>query len=313
MKPYINDLLELINHGKVSNTYKMSWIKSIVEICEQHCKKEIHFDELSPIIFKYYWNQTFFFNLYQGNNKKKKPKIIQYVDEEIESYKNKFNTYQPITCIKYQDSIEKSLYKKISTVLKTDVSGKFQNLSGRKYDIYELDEDNRTIKIKHPKVIKEFSKFLYQAINFRWAQLLEDFDGSPRICKKIKGIDRDQTPTKRKSLKRFHKYLDMENPNKICFLDGDEIPNGELSVDHVIPWSYMFEDDLWNLVYVKKGPNSSKGNIIPEESLIVKLEKRNKNLLKILIENGIKGKDVDELQLSIEKDYLRRFWIGYKG
>ena len=61
MKPYINDLLELINHGKVSNTYKMSWIKSIVEICEQHCKKEIHFDELSPIIFKYYWNQTFFF------------------------------------------------------------------------------------------------------------------------------------------------------------------------------------------------------------------------------------------------------------
>ena len=53
MKPYINDLLELINH-EVSNTYKMSWIKSIVEICEQHCKKEIHFDELSPIIFKYY-------------------------------------------------------------------------------------------------------------------------------------------------------------------------------------------------------------------------------------------------------------------
>ena len=52
MKPYINDLLELINHGKVSNTYKMSWIKSIVEICEQHLLvKKIHFDELSPIIF----------------------------------------------------------------------------------------------------------------------------------------------------------------------------------------------------------------------------------------------------------------------
>ena len=43
------------------------------------------------------------------------------------------------------------------------------------------------------------------------------------------------------------------------------------------------------------------------------LSKRNKNLLRILIENDIKGKDVDELQLSIEKDYLRRFWIGFKG
>ena len=105
----------------------------------------------------------------------------------------------------------------------------------------------------------------------------------------------------------------MENPNKIYFLDESEIPNGELSVDHVIPWSYMFEDDLWNLVYVKKGPNSSKGNIIPDESLIMKLEKRNKKLLKILRDNDKKGKDVDELQLSIEKDYLRRFWIGFKG
>ena len=73
----------------------------------------------------------------------------------------------------------------------------------------------------------------------------------------------------------------------------------------------MFEDDLWNLVYVKKGPNSSKGNIIPDESLIIKLEKEQK-LLKILRDNDKKGKDVDELTVN-EKDYLRRFWIGFKG
>ena len=312
MKPYINDLLELINNGEMDNTYKMSWIKSIVEVCEKDCKEEIHFDELSPIIFKYYWNQTIFFNLYQSANKKKKPKIIQYTEEEIESYKRKYSTSQPITYIRLRDSIRKTVIKKISTVLKENVSWRFLILNKKKYDIYSLDLENKTIKVKHPDVIKEYSDILHQAINYRWSQKLEDYDGSPRICKKIKGIDRDQTP-KRKSLKKFHKYLDMENPNKICFLDESEIPSGELSVDHVIPWSYMFEDDLWNLVYVKKGPNSSKGNIIPDESLITKLEKRNKNLLRILIENDIKGKDVDELQLSIEKDYLRRFWIGFKG
>ena len=37
----------------------------------------------------------------------------------------------------------------------------------------------------------------------------------PRICKKIKGIDRDQTP-KEKSLKRFHQ-LDMENRQNMFF------------------------------------------------------------------------------------------------
>ena len=185
-------------------------------------------------------------------------------------------------------------------------------MNKKQYDIYTLDLENKTIKVKHPDVIKEYSEILYQAINYRWSQKLEDYDGSPRICKKIKGIDRDQIP-KRKSLKKYHKYLDMENPDKICFMDGEKIPNSELSIDHVIPWSYMYEDDLWNLVYVKKGTNSSKSNIIPDASLIEKLEKRNDNLLRVLKENGIKGKVVDELQLAIEKDYVRRFWIGFNG
>ena len=34
----------------------------------------------------------------------------------------------------------------------------------------------------------------------------------------------------------------------------------------------MFSDDLWNLVYVKRGYNSSKSNRIVGESKIIKLE-----------------------------------------
>ena len=40
----------------------------------------------------------------------------------------------------------------------------------------------------------------------------------------------------------------------------------------------MFSDDLWNLVYVKRGYNSSKNRIVGE-SEIIKLEERNKELL----------------------------------
>ena len=101
----------------------------------------------------------------------------------------------------------------------------------------------------HPELIKEYSDILYQLINYRWTQKLEDLDGSPRISKKIRGVDRESTP-KRQNLKSFHKYLDIENPERKCFITGDKIPDNNLSVDHVIPWSYMYSDDLWNLVYV---------------------------------------------------------------
>ena len=73
----------------------------------------------------------------------------------------------------------------------------------------------------------------------------------------------------------------MENPNKKCFITGNKIPEDKLSIDHIIPWSYMFSDDLWNLVYVESSLNSSKNNRLPDEDVIIKLEKRNKKLLGI--------------------------------
>ena len=57
MDPYLKKTLDLINYGSMDNTYKMSWIRSIVEFCEKTPKKKVHFDQLSRLIFKYYWNQ----------------------------------------------------------------------------------------------------------------------------------------------------------------------------------------------------------------------------------------------------------------
>ena len=87
----------------------------------------------------------------------------------------------------------------------------------------------------------------------------------------------------------------------------------DLSIDHVIPWSYLFSDDVWNLVYVKKTENSSKSNRIPNEEVILKLEKRNQELYTKMKEIGLNYKRFKELELSIQKDYVREFWYGCKG
>ena len=34
----------------------------------------------------------------------------------------------------------------------------------------------------------------------------------------------------------------------IDFYTGDELDMDDISVDHVIPWSFMYSDDIWNLV-----------------------------------------------------------------
>jgi hypothetical protein len=72
----------------------------------------------------------------------------------------------------------------------------------------------------------------------------------------------------------------------------------------------MFSDDLWNLVYCHKGENSEKSNRLPDEEDIVRLEKRN-HLLLTRMENN--SKEYDRLKIAIEKDYVRKFWVSFKG
>ena len=67
MHKYIEELTELISNCPMDNTYKMSWCKALVEYSCNHSDKKVHFDKLSELMFKYYWDQTIFFNLEQGS------------------------------------------------------------------------------------------------------------------------------------------------------------------------------------------------------------------------------------------------------
>ena len=236
----------------MENTYKMVWIRSIVESCVLDPKNSlIHFDQLSEKIFGYYWNQTIYFGLKQCLNPNKLPKIYQIVLEEIGRYQGKFgNKPEWFSRVRNRVPVPLSF---ISNVLKTDVCWRFPKLNGEHFDIYELDKNKKTISVKYPELIKEYSDILFELINYRWTQKLEEFNHSPRISKKVLGTDRERV--RRGSLSKFRKYLDLENPHRICFFTNRPLSDQELSIDHLLPWSYLYSDDVWNLVYVERGYN----------------------------------------------------------
>jgi hypothetical protein len=310
MDQYIRNLSYVISNCNMDNTYKMAWVRSLVESCVLNPKKdEFHFDDLARLIVGYYWNQTIFFQLEQGPNPHKKPEIHQIVMDMIREYE-KENGFQPIYFTKAEKYLTISL-KTISTVLKKDVCWRFQELNRESYSFYELDRENRKLRINHPELIREYSEILFELINYRWTQKLEEMNSSPRVSQKVKGTDREKI--RRKNLGVFKGYLDIENPNRISFITRRPISEENLSIDHVIPWSYLYSDDLWNLVYVEKSENSAKNNRIPSEDMITRLEQRNRTLLKLSEEQGIINKHVEELKISIERDYVKKFWVGFKG
>lgn len=145
-------------------------------------------------------------------------------------------------------------------------------------------------------------------MNYRWAQLLEKFNNSPKIASKVKGISDEKI--RRHNLRKYRDILleQMEDEKIIDFYTDDILDFNDISVDHVIPWSFMYSDDIWNLVLTSKSINSKKSNAVPSEQIIKKLESRNIKLLKVVKEEKYKK----ELQIAIDNDYVRKFYLSFK-
>jgi hypothetical protein len=93
---YIKDFLSLIRKCSVDNTYKMAWEKALIELATENPQlNTIALQDIAKKIFKYYWNQTIYFDLVQGSNISKPPEFIKEVKIETEKYYIKVEKRQP--------------------------------------------------------------------------------------------------------------------------------------------------------------------------------------------------------------------------
>ena len=199
MNSYIKQWLEIIENMNNDNTYKLAWGRAIIELCFEtnQLDKQVTFtfQHIAKKMIKYYWNQTYFFHLDQSPNKKKIPVLVQNVKLLIDLYESIQRTHVPVwfdkaeTILKHEKQYRKIINDSAKT-LKNDVSWRFKLANKKEYDLYYLDKNCMFISFTKQQVLslKEYSFALSQLINFKWAQLLEKFNHSPRIASKVKGI-----------------------------------------------------------------------------------------------------------------------------
>lgn len=323
---YLNMWHTVISSCAMGNTYKMAWGRAIVETCyqrelnpEESGLIEIPLKDIAEKFFSYYWNQTFFFDpdykhLRQGPNPNKPPKIVKIVENEIEKFKEA-HSHKPVSYLLACKKLSINFMQVVS-LLKQDVSYRFLKLGTEDVDLYDYKIGADSIFITPDKVksLKANRKIIVDLINFRWTKKLEELNRNvPNIGLKVSFISEKLTP--RKSLKRFVPILLLENPARICSICGNPIGDDDISVDHVIPWSFMYSDDIWNLMLAHSGCNSRKSNKLVTEEEHLKLKQRNINLLNLMKLNGhneyIRNKDILELAYAVEHDLISKFRMQF--
>ncbi len=316
---YINNWLEIIENMNTDNTYKLAWGRSILE-CIHHksynedTKVSISFEDIAKNMIKYYWNQLFFFNLKQSSYTTSSPVIVQQVTLLINKYKELTNSEIPVWFDKGLMVLKDNfLFTKVVTkVVKTlhlDVCWRFKNVNSIALEIYEYNNPNSFIYIEKENIdlLNQYNIILSELLNFKWSQLLEDYNHQPKIVSKVKGIS--NSTLKRNSLTKYKNLLlnQFKDGEVFDFYTNECINVEDISIDHVIPWSFMYSDDIWNLVITTRSYNSSKSNSVPSEEVITKLKERNTALLTIL-----QGSSKDELQYAIDNKLVDKYYYDFK-
>lgn len=320
MNEYIGNWLKVIEQMSNDNTYKLAWGRAIIECLMfdkykiEDYKVIIEFDDISEYMLRYYWNQIFFFDLKQSPNPKKEPVICQKTKELIHEYTRITLSTIPVwsdeglqIIMNNNPSAYSEAIQKISKTLHENVSWRFKNIHDEVIDLYEYDKENKDprviINADDAQSLREYGVIVSKLLNYKWAQLLEKFNYTPKIVNKVNGCS--EAKLRRNNLTKYKNALlkQFEAGKAIDFYTDEELDINDISIDHVIPWSFMYSDDIWNLVVTSKSNNSSKSNRIPKEEVIEKLKKRNSKLVEIL-----DGKFKEDLEVAIENGYVDKYF-----
>ena len=103
-------------------------------------------------------------------------------------------------------------------------------------------------------------KVIVEKLNyFQWAKFLEKVTTGDKTTLLLSKIDES---AKRNNLSYYRQILFEEFENT-CFYCGKKLYS-QADVDHFIPWSFVMNDELWNLMPMDSALNSAKNNKLPD-------------------------------------------------
>ena len=293
-KEFGSMFMSILRGGRKDNTYKFALARAILEYCQEWAhgmadgagsppRNEISYEYFAEKFLRYYWHQEFKFRMNQHSHAERTPAVIRAIRDSFdeEDIPATFTHTKPKDREKAKELILKGVFGSVASN-NSYVIQKFQNITSRRAvqnDLfYEIDHDAKKILLRRG-VFEFFNKYngiLSGLVLAEWAKFLEKRNGGlPQLVAKIEAND-----VKRGNLVSMRTILHKYQCH--CFYCACRLEKGWIDVDHFIPWSYIFNDDTWNLVLACRDCNCKKNNALADEEFRDELIKRNEEYYNIL-------------------------------
>lgn len=291
----------IMTRGVKDNTYKFALTKIILDYCKGNASYNIQYDYLAHEFLKHYWYQEYKYRMKQDFKTERKPEVINILHDVFEG-KDVPADFDQLVKDDVQIAKEKILGRVFGHARRKTslVVPRLQNIPDGgdtvEYNIfYSYDDDAQMIYLRpeaHDFFRRNYS-ILSMTVIAAWAKFLERVNGPiPHLMAKIEAPDK-----KRGSLYKYYKLLSKYE--SCCFYCHTMLEKRYTHVDHFLPWSYLFENELWNLVLACQRCNLKKRNNVASEEFKDCLIHRNRKYSDV----------INELQLSLERLDRRDGWV----
>lgn len=281
----LHDSFIAMLNGPMQETYKFALARAILDYCHEHgggptpdCA--VPYEYLAEKFLEYYW-KLHWFNIRQ-NKRGKDDRVFRAIqkifgDDKPESFQTarKFHGAQ---CDEVKRIILDSVFGHAKRHTSTVVHA-FQKIRIGRYTVsdsvlYTPDDDARRLTLSNEALLFFNRNYgmLRSTVLLLWAVWLEDLN--PSMIKVMTKISMENI--QRGDLAWAKGVLAGRFGN--CFYCGGRLDGSDWHADHFIPWSYVLDDKLWNIVPACSDCNLRKGNSLPSRDDLARICKRNAEL-----------------------------------
>ena len=265
-------LVALLRDAAMSTTYKPALLKALVRVCQRRHSTNIPLTELGHEFAKMYWSQTVVYHLRQAAVLSKEAEVVRRVRDLASRYNvRKFRDLPADGRFELEQSMAR--------VLAIDVLRRFHRSAPSEMpllyawrprtDFISLSQDSHGF-------LRDARLTLEVVANFYWARYLESCNRlAPRIIQKV---SRDGAV--RTGLRKFLSILSETSDGKCFYCESEFSSENPIAVDHFIPWTFLLEDPLWDLVPACACCNRAKSDSLPDRRYLDRLVQRNTRDLK---------------------------------